>query len=627
MSHDKIKVKPPHRRAPSRRGVASVRHREQDITDGNVIPRSHSVGGRVQNDILVEQPEPSEQDLKVLEQERDSLKERMKTKEEERKRQEEEEDEAKLKQVELEKKKLEQEKLEQHKREQEQLEKEKLEKQNIEEEKRRLEKAEQEKLEQERLEMEKREQERLENEKRELEKLENEKRELEKLENEKREQEKLENKKREQEKLEQERLEKEKLEQQETADEEKREQFNMSQTTDFSDLAKSLRSSDNAKESHSTETTELNIEETTSEKTIRVINDDPAVETPGVTLYQNIDTVPSKQTPAALNIEINNAVDDSQTTSDVTVSPLIKADSATLPTDQEFREANDVDVVGGSEEPKSESKKVTAKFSVEVPAVDDKMSGDKTVVTLEKEKTPLLSPHSPTAPYSPASPHSPTSPLAPTSPTSPHSPTTQHSPVRSRRLVIETPEKVYQKPIMLEVQTDETMKNSDGPKGIQRKRPQSMHSRIRPELEQKIQTQDDSNLGVAKLTQAFERSSRSQTISYSERRKKPDVLPKPKPASKPSQSQSLERNYRFPSTTSKPSDSETQKSEKKQSTVVVLDEVPEKADKKKATVLSSPTKKPPGPKPKPLPKPKGKPLLPNATTKAALEDKENVKVC
>lgn len=183
---------------------------------------------------------------------------------------------------------------------------------------------------------------------------------------------------------------------------------------------------------------------------------------------------------------------------------------------------------------------------------------------------------------------------------------------------------------MSEVRTEEAeTKKEKGRGGIQRNRPQSMHSRIRPVVEEKNRTQDDSNLGVAKLKQAFERSSRSQTISY-DRRKKPEVLPKPKPPSKPKQSQSLERNYRFPVTASKPHEVEksVQKSPKKQNddVLVVLDEVPDKVVEKKASVSSSLTKKAPGPKPKPLPKPQPK-IKPNATTKTADEGKENIKVC
>lgn len=184
---------------------------------------------------------------------------------------------------------------------------------------------------------------------------------------------------------------------------------------------------------------------------------------------------------------------------------------------------------------------------------------------------------------------------------------------------------------MSEVRTEEAeTKKEKGRGGIQRNRPQSMHSRIRPVVEEKNRTQDDSNLGVAKLKQAFERSSRSQTISY-DRRKKPEVLPKPKPPSKPKQSQSLERNYRFSVMASKPHEVEksVQKSPKKQNddVVVVLDEVPDKVVEKKASVSSSLTKKAPGPKPKPLPKPQPK-IKPNATTKTADElGKENIKVC
>jgi hypothetical protein len=666
VSHDKIRVAPRHRRAPSRKGVASVRQRGEDITDGNV-----------QNDVIVEQPEPSEQELDVQQRERENLKERMKMEEEQRKRQQEQEDEEKLKQVELEKQKLEQENLEQEiqreleqleqekleqeiQRELEQLEQERLEKEKIEEEKRQMEKLEKEKLEQEKLEMEKLEQEKLEKEKLEQEKLENEKREQERLyeqkleqerlEKEKIEQERLENEKLEQEKqkleqgkldkqkLEQERLEKEKNEQerlekeklqyeqqkleqqkrelenikQETAEEEKRIQFNTQPTTDFSDLAKSLRPSDDAKETYSVELTEpTNIEETTTGEKHQMpgdMNDASALETPDIALDQNTGNdevnVHKEETLAALDIEMNNATNDAQTTSEFTASPLIKAESATPAIYQEIRETNEVDVAGRSEKSVSEEnvhlENITGKLLVEVPAVDNKTNDDKTVVIVEKDKSPPLSPHAPTSPQSP----------------------TPLSPGRSRRLVIETPEEVYQKPIMPELRIEESNEKPDGPKGIKRNRPQSMHNRLRPEVEQHIQTQDDSNLGVARLTQAFERSSRSQTISYSDRKKKPDVLPKPKPGSK--QSQTLDKNFRFPSATGNPSETETPKSPKKQSNIVVLDKLPEKAEEKKASV---PTKKPPAPKPKPLPKPKIKPTLPNATTKKANEDKENIKVC
>ena len=667
VSHDKIRVAPRHRRAPTRKGVASVRHGGRDKTD-DVIPRSQSVGARIQGDVKQLQVQPNEQEMKALQQERESLKKRMEMEGKQR-QQEEEEAETKQKQIELEKQKLEKEKLEQQEREQENLEREKLEQQQLEEGKFELEKLEKEKLDKEELEKQKLEQEKLEKQRYELEKLEQEKLEKlkieqEKLEKLKIEQEELEKQRLEQEKLEkqrheqeeQERLEKEKLEQeqqleeeklkqeklesqkleQERLDEEKRKQedndkfnqFSVQQKTDFSDLAESLRPSGNSEETYSVETTEVEIKETTSKQehqTSRDTSDASAVETHGVVLNQNIDTVEKhvrieerdtvekQESPDVLDIEITTG--DQQTTSDFAVSPSIKAESATTSTNQEISGTNEVIVVERPEEsqPMSvseeniHSENMTGKLAetVKVPAVDEKINEDDTVVIVEKEKSPPLSPLSSTTP---------------------------HSPVR-RKLIIETPEKVYQRPIMAEVRTKEAEKEegSDGPRGLQHQRPQSVHSRITPEVEEMNQTQDDSNLGVAKLKQTFERSSRSQTISYGERRKKPEILPKPKPAEKPSQSQSLGRNYRFPVMGGKPSEVETPvlKNSKKQNDVVLLEEVPKKEDEKKPSVPSSPTKKATAAKPKVLPKPqaKVKPTVSDATTKTANEGKENIKVC
>ena len=141
---------------------------------------------------------------------------------------------------------------------------------------------------------------------------------------------------------------------------------------------------------------------------------------------------------------------------------------------------------------------------------------------------------------------------------------------------------------MTEVKAEEDRINQGG-KGIERRRPQSVDSEIRPEVE-KPRSQDDSNIGVAKLTQAFERSSRSYTISYGERRKKPGVLPKPKVPSKPKKSQTLERNYRFPVTANKPNETETPRKQS-EDLVVVLDEKPPQKTETKENVSSSPAKR------------------------------------
>lgn len=614
MSHDKIRVAPRHRRAPTRKGVASVRHGGHDITDGNVIPRSRSVGARIQGNVLVEQSEV-QPNVEEMKQERENLRKKMEMADEQRQL---EQEEAKQKQLEDEKQKLEQEKLEQQKREQEKLEEETLEQERLENQKLEEEKRQKEKLEKERLEQEKLEKQRLEQEKQE------------RLEKEKLEQDKLEKLKLEQEKLKHERLVEENRQQQVN---DKLNQYNIRQTTDFSDLAESLRSSANSKETYSVETTEVEMKETTSEQKHDTSRDISEIR--GVALYQNIDidNVKTKDSHAVLDIEINT--DDRQTTNDFAVSPLLAEERVTASTNQEIRGTNQVTVVeqSGEFQPMSiseedvHSENITSKHpeTVKVPAVGEKISEDNTVVTVEEEESPPLSPQSNPPSNPPSSP-----PSSPSSYSTPSSCSTPRSPVRSKRLVIETPEKVYQKPIMSEVRTEEAeTKKENGRGGIQRNRPQSMHSRIRPVVEENNRTQDDSNLGVAKLKQAFERSSRSQTISY-DRRKKPEVLPKPKPPSKPKQSQSLERNYRFPVTASKPHEVEksVQKSPKKQNddVVVVLDEVPDKVVEKKASVSSSLTKKAPGPKPKPLPKPQPK-IKPNATTKTADEGKENIKVC
>ena len=683
VSHDKIRVAPRHRRAPTRKGVSSVRHGSHDVTDGNVIPRSRSVGARIPVDVIVEQPKSAtnEQNQKALQEERKKLREKME--EDQTKRKQQEEEGEKPKQLEQ---KLEQEKLEEQKREQEKLERERLERQKNEEEKLQRERLEKERLEQakiekEKLEQEKLEQEKLEQEKLEQEKLEQEKLETERLEKEKQErlikeqlereqaenlrveqekleklkQDKLEELKREQGKLEQLKREQKKMEEEKIKEEHKQQevsklsQFNIQQKIDFSDLAESLRSGD-TKEMSSEQTFDVEMKETTSEKNAEKSKDmieASPVDSRGVTLYQNIDiqehtsrdisvtstdetqvatlyqnadiekqveneqseSVKEQETSDVLSIKLKDATDDKESASGSVFSRLPPDNSATVSTNQESRGKTETVVVEPPEncQPMSTCEKhvhsgsMVGKYSEIVQVLEVKINEDEAVLPVEKEKSPSFSP--------------PLSPLSSTTPT---------SPVRSKKLVVETPENVYQKPIMPDVRAEGAKEKSDGAKGIQRKRPQSMHSRIRPDEE--MQTQDDSNIGVSRLTQAFERSTRSQTISHSDRRKKPDVLPKPKPALKPGKSQTLERNYRFPVPSSKPSETTVRK--KPNDVVVVLDDVPEKAIEKKESVLS-PTKKAPPPKPKLLPKPqpKAKPTMSNATAKLADEGKENVKVC
>ena len=716
VSHDKIRVAPRHRRAPTRKGVSSVRHGAFDVTDGNVIPRSRSVGSRVPGSVIVEQPDSTtnEQEQKVLNEERKKLREKMKEEQTEQK-QEKEEEEAKQKRLE---RNLEQEKLEEQKREQEKLEQERLEKQKIEEEKLQRERMEQEEIEQQRLEQEKLElesleQERLEQEKLELERLEQERLEQERLEQEKLEQERLEQEKLEQERLEQEKLEQERLEQerleqeelekekqekerlekakqkrvikereqaenlraeqekleklqqeklkqvereQEKLEELKREQekredekmkeeqkqenkssqYNVQQTIDFSDLAESLRSSGDTKEINAAHIVDVEMKETASDDNAETSKDvgealnsrdvtlyqnieiqehtskatsEDSTETKGVALYQNIDiqkqqseSAQEEETPAAQNIEVKSATDEEESASDTVVSSLPPDNNVTVSTNQEIRGITEAIVVEPPEKsqpmPTSEKGVLSGSMEGKYVTINEK----EVAVPVEDERSPPFSP-----------------------PLSPVSSATQSSPVRSKKLVIETPEKVYQKLIMPEVRAEGAKEESGGARGQQRQRPQSMHSRIRPDEEMEKQTQDDSNLGVARLTQAFERSSRSQTISHIDRRKKPDILPKPKPASKPGKSQTLERNYRFPVLSSKPGETETAVQKKPSDVVVLLDEAPEKTVKKKESV-SSPTKKAPVPKPKPLPKPP-KPTIANTTTKMADEGKENLKVC
>ena len=670
VSHDKIRVAPRHRRAPTRKGVSSVRHGSHGVTDGNVIPRSRSVGARIQVDVIVEQPKSatSEQNQKALQEERKKLREKMEEDQRERKQQEEEGE--KQKQLEQ---KLEQEKLEEQKREQEKLERERLERQKNEEEKLQRERLEKERLEQEKMEKEKLEQEKLEPEKLEQEKLETERfekeiqerlikeqLEREQAENLRVEQEKLEKLK--QDKLEELKREQEKLEQLKREQEEEKikeehkqqevnklSQFNIQQKIDFSDLAESLRSGD-TKEMSSEQTFDVEMKETTSEKnaekskdmieaspvdsrgvtlcqnidieehTSRDISVTSTDETQVATLYQNADiekqveneqseSVKEQETSDVLNIKLKDATDDKESAGGSVFSRLPPDNSATVSTNQESRGKTETVVVEPPEncQPMSTCEKhvysgsMVGKYSEIVQVLEVKINKDEAVLPVEKEKSPSFSP--------------PLSPLSSTTPT---------SPVRSKKLVVEAPENVYQKPIMPDVRAEGAKEKSDGAKGIQRKRPQSMHSRIRPDEE--MQTQDNSNIGVSRLTQAFERSTRSQTISHSDRRKKPDVLPKPKPVLKPGKSQTLERNYRFPVPSSKPSETTVQK--KPNDVVVVLDDVPEKATEKKESVLS-PTKKAPPPKPKLLPKPqpKAKPTTSNATAKLADEGKENVKVC
>lgn len=196
------------------------------------------------------------------------------------------------------------------------------------------------------------------------------------------------------------------------------------------------------------------------------------------------------------------------------------------------------------------------------------------------------------------------------------------SPVRSRRLNIETPENVFQKAIIPELVIHENEdKDHPEPKGIQRRRPQSLYTpKSTNALEEKGHSKDDSNAGVARLTKAFELTSRSNTISLGERRKKPIVLPKPKYLSQTSvetvqtpnetKTRSLGRNFRISATTEKSNEKSLKKdiiTNANHDTVVIIDQsvFDENKMNEKVTVKNLP-KKPErrGTAPKPLPKPK-----------------------
>ena len=720
LSHDRIRVAPRGRRAPSRKEVSSVRHGIRDVTDGNVLPRSMSTGARIQGNVIVEN---SEEEMKALEEGKENL--RKKLEEEQRQQQEKEE---RLKQLEIEVQKIEQEKenveknlqeqmlrqkeeeaekqkeleyaIEQEKKSQEQ-EQENL-KTKLEEEQRQRQKEKEEEEKQKELELaieqekklqeleqdnrkkkleeeerqrqkdkeeeEKRKQQeqKYEEEKRQKEKLEQERLKQEKLQAEALQCQKLEEETMEKERLEQEKQEQEKLDAQKRKESEELNQYNVNQTIDFSDLAESLRSSDNIEAVHGVEITEVEMKEEASDgkvQTLQDASDDvPAVEIQGVALNlnSNIEYHDNKEEMETYkeisDVQVSDTIDNErEMANDLVVSPLLTSGTVSESTSKDIRNTNEITIVEGSVESQrvsvfdkginSENIVGEQHVIVEEPVIDK--NDDITKITVQEDKSHKFSPPSspkPTTPTSPVQedksykfgpPSSPKS-ITPTSPVQedkshkfspPSSPKSisPTSPVRSRRLVVETPE--YQKPIMPVARTDdENVKR--GSRGIQRQRPQSMHSRISPEVEKESKTQDDSNLGVAKLTQAFERSSRSKTVSYSDRRKKPDVLPKPKPAATPNQTKSLDRNYRFPLTAEISDETEIseQTNTKIQNNVIVLDKIPKKQVEEKKSV--SP-KKVPLPKPKTLPKPqpKAKPKAPNTITKTTDEGKENIKVC
>lgn len=231
------------------------------------------------------------------------------------------------------------------------------------------------------------------------------------------------------------------------------------------------------------------------------------------------------------------------------------------------------------------------------------------------------------------------------------------SPARSKRLTIEMPENVFQKPIMQELSTKENSneEKSDECNEMHERRTQSVGiSKVEKIHDGEDSSEDDHTAGVAKLTQVFERSSRAKSFSHAERRKKPDVLPKPKiPAPKPGEektwsstrSRSLGRNYRAPVTAEKSVEKSPEtgsgKSEERiivgraNDTMIIVD--PETLEKHKSEVAATTTKK--GGKsgksaPKPLPKPKlrkeSKPEVDLKTNRDVSvlngEGKENLKV-
>ena len=304
--------------------------------------------------------------------------------------------------------------------------------------------------------------------------------------------------------------------------------------------------------------------------------------------------------------------DSSQDVRDFTVSSFSSVESPTASSNKGIYETDKVKIVERSEESQpmlmaheeAHAGITTCKLQGSVQAVDKKLSEVDAVVMFEIKDSPPLGP-----------------PLSP-----PVSPPSARSPVRSKRLVIETPEKVYQKPIMADIKAQESEIEQlvDDSRGVQRKLPQSMHNRITTEIKENNQSQDDSNIGVMRLTQAFERSSRSQTISY---RTKPDIPPKPKVASKADKSKTLDRSYRFPVTANATKISAQNSPAEQNDVVASSDKIHDKTDEKKNDVSSSPTKKIPVPKPKPLPKPQPKPQVntPNLTTKT-VEGDERKKV-
>ena len=137
VSHDKIRVAPRHRRAPTRKGVSSVRHGGRDLPD--VLPRSKSVGARTQVNAIQEEPEVKKEqgalqphaENQKLGNENEEEQDKQRVQEDMKRKPDDLELDQKLEQDNQEREKHEKENLERQKSEKEKLEKERVKKKNL----------------------------------------------------------------------------------------------------------------------------------------------------------------------------------------------------------------------------------------------------------------------------------------------------------------------------------------------------------------------------------------------------------------------------------------------------------------------------------------------------------------
>ena len=178
----------------------------------------------------------------------------------------------------------------------------------------------------------------------------------------------------------------------------------MQQTTDFSDLAESLRPVTNSKELYEEETTEVEMKEATSVLKTETLRDMTDTRGNDVILPQNIDIPAEKDvetaesgqnTPAVLDIKNSDNVDDQHTV----VSPMLTVESTTKSPKEEIHRTNEVNVEGMFQHQTEESPEVTKEEyvpatkqaeSVQLPAVEE--SDVNTVVIVAEEKRPPVSP-------------------------------------------------------------------------------------------------------------------------------------------------------------------------------------------------------------------------------------------